>query len=171
MEGPKKNDPTYRQIEAERKREERKSRTPAQVESTRYQDECQSAHWCYDQITIHPIVCYYSDALGKTVTHEVIIDTHQEPARNIEPIIGISVDNDMRKTVFQYIYDDFQNASSFEELQLIYTRHTDLIDEIPFLGSSCHSVISTAKTVDKLSLDIWPQDEPQKHIVKSIQSV
>ncbi|CAC5356074.1 unnamed protein product [Mytilus coruscus] len=40
--------------------------------STRYQDECQSAHWCYDQITIHPIVCYYSDALGKTVTHEVV---------------------------------------------------------------------------------------------------
>ncbi|CAG2208754.1 unnamed protein product [Mytilus edulis] len=39
--------------------------------STRYQDECQSAHWCYDQITIHPSVCYYSDALGETVTHEV----------------------------------------------------------------------------------------------------
>ncbi|VDH99491.1 Hypothetical predicted protein [Mytilus galloprovincialis] len=101
-------------------------------------------------------------------THEEwqIIDTHQEPGRTIEPIIEISVDNDMRKTVFQYIYDDFQNASSFEELQLICTRHTDLIDEIPFLGSSCHSVISTAKTVDKLSLDIWPQDEPQKHILK-----
>lgn len=79
-------------------------------------------------------------------THEElqIIDTHQEPARTIEPIIEISVDNDMRKTVFQYIYDDFQNASSFEELQLICTRHTDLIDKIPFLGSSCHSVISTA---------------------------
>ncbi|CAG2216977.1 unnamed protein product [Mytilus edulis] len=40
--------------------------------STRYQDECQSAHWCYDQITIHPSVCYYSDALGETVTHEVV---------------------------------------------------------------------------------------------------
>lgn len=39
---------------------------------TRYQDECQSAHWCYEQITIHPIVCYYSDNLGRTVTHEVV---------------------------------------------------------------------------------------------------
>lgn len=27
---------------------------------TKYQDECQSAHWCYDQVTIHPIVCYHN---------------------------------------------------------------------------------------------------------------
>jgi hypothetical protein len=40
--------------------------------TTKYQDECQSAHWCYDQVTIHPIVCYYNGASGKTVTQEVV---------------------------------------------------------------------------------------------------
>ena len=40
--------------------------------STKYQDECQSAHWCYDQITIHPIVCYFNGSAGKTVTKEVV---------------------------------------------------------------------------------------------------
>lgn len=50
---------------------------------------------------------------------------------------------------------------------MICTRHADLIDEIPIIGSSCHSVIITAKRVDKEdSLDIWPQDEPQKLTVK-----
>ena len=38
-----------------------------------YQDEPQSAHWNYTQITIHPVVCYYRCSCNEVVTHSVVV--------------------------------------------------------------------------------------------------
>ena len=38
-----------------------------------YQDEPQSAHWNYTQITSHPVVCYYRCSCNEVVTHSVVV--------------------------------------------------------------------------------------------------
>ena len=40
-----------------------------------YQDEIQAAHWDHDQVTIHPIVCYYKGKCGHQVTEELVFLT------------------------------------------------------------------------------------------------
>lgn len=41
--------------------------------TVRQQDECQSAHWFAQQVTIHPIVCYYhQEEQSELVTHELV---------------------------------------------------------------------------------------------------
>jgi hypothetical protein len=45
---------------------------------TFYQDEIQSAHWQYEQATVHPVICYYQcqeKGCRETVTESIICIT------------------------------------------------------------------------------------------------
>ena len=45
---------------------------------TFYQDEIQSAHWQYEQATVHPVICYYQcqeKGCWETVTESIICIT------------------------------------------------------------------------------------------------
>ena len=38
-----------------------------------FQDEAQGAHWYHNQVTIHPIVCYYKCTCSETIRNDVIV--------------------------------------------------------------------------------------------------
>lgn len=41
--------------------------------TVRQQDECRSAHWFAQQVTIHPVVCYYyQEAKSELVTNKLV---------------------------------------------------------------------------------------------------
>ena len=41
---------------------------------TTFQNEVQSAHWCYEQVTIHPFACYYiCSEDGKLVSDSIVV--------------------------------------------------------------------------------------------------
>ena len=101
--------------------------------TTKYQDECQSAHWCYDQITIHPIICYYNGALNKTVTQEVVY-----------------ISNDLTHDA-NFVDYCFKNCAKFlqDKCNLLPRKIVQFSDgcssqyksRVPFLDISCYSEV------------------------------
>lgn len=52
------------------------------------QDEVQSAHWAQDQITLHPIVCYYNTgSISKTPEVVFISDDIKHDAQFVETCV------------------------------------------------------------------------------------
>lgn len=54
----------------------------------------------------------------------------EENHQDISQLLTVNdLSGDMRKTVFQYIFDDLLNVSSYDDLQVICVRHTDIINQ------------------------------------------
>ena len=102
----------------------------------KYQDEVQSAHWGYNQVTIHPNVLYYPCYCGDLITKYLVFlsDDLQHDAHMVRDITGTIKDYLTRKRFHNLImWSDGCSAQYKSKLPFFFTAESGL--EWVYFGS------------------------------------